>query len=118
MLLHEQLVDGDHTDDLILDLEGNGGQRPFQRDCAVVEIKALSARGNGSDHPFAKSCGKGLDARKGILAVRGDRAQLLRVLIKEQDGERLRSDEIEEDLLNDMNDLAKIERGVKLIAGD
>src|SRR5207248_3470691 len=115
---HEQLVDGDDADDLILDLEGNGGQRPFQRDYAVVEIKALSARGNGSNHAFAETRGKRIDVRKSILAVTGDRAQLLGVLVKEQDRERLRADEIEEDLLNDVNDFAKIECGVKLIAGN
>src|SRR5205823_6490713 len=82
VLLIEQFVDRDHADDLVLDLERNGGQRPIERNLPVVQIKTVAAARDTAEGSGAELGRDVLDARNGVLAIARDRAQLLGVFIE------------------------------------
>ena len=60
----------------------------------------------------------GLDAGHDVLTLRGNRLQLVGLLVEQQNGERFRADEVDDDLLHDLDDFPEVERGVELVAGD
>src|SRR4051812_28608990 len=122
VLLLQKTIDRDQSDDVILDLERNSGEWPL--DChqvvgivAVAEVTLAGFR-NFAEQSVAEGYGDVLDARHDVFAFGGDGFHLTGSLVHQKNGERLRSDEIDDDLLDDLNDFAEVERGVKLIAGD
>ena len=118
VVLRDQFVDRDHADDLVLDPQRNRGQRAIERRLAIAEIKTLAASRNAAQDPFTQMRPDALDAGHGVLAVAGDRAQLVGVFIEQKEGERLRADDVDDDVVNDLYHFPKVERGVQLITRD
>ena len=119
LLLLQQLVDGDQADHGVLDLQWHRGQRTVQADRTaawiLAEVVAFSILGRRAEDAVAQPHGKLVDACHHVLPFRGDGVQVVRFLIEHQDGEGSRSDQVDDDLLDDLDDLAEIERGVKLV---
>src|SRR5438045_3224957 len=121
VLLLQQPVDGDQPDDVLLDLERHRGQRLLQRHLpavdVLVDVVALAGLGHLAQDSFAQARGDRFHAGHDVLALAGDGLQLVRLLVEQKDGERLRADQVDDDLLHDLDDFAEVERGVELIAG-
>src|SRR5258707_129285 len=122
VLLPQKFVDHHQADDVFLDLERHRGQRLVERDLTAVfeiliDVVALARLRDAAEDAVAEARGDRLDAGHDVFAFRGDRLQLVRLFVEQQDRERFRADEIDDDLLNDLDDFAEVERGVELVAG-
>src|SRR5258708_34546667 len=101
VFLLEKFVDDHQADDMFLDLERHGGERLFQRHLAtvfhvLVDVVALAGLGHAAENTVAEAYRDGLDSEHDVLTLRGNRLQLVGLLVKQQNGERLRADEVDD----------------------
>src|SRR6185369_8433914 len=83
-----------------------------------VDVVALAGLGHLPHHAVAEADGDLVDVGHYVVAFGGDGLQLVRLLVEQEDGEGLGTDEVDDDFLDDLDDFAEVESGVELVAGD
>ena len=116
VFLLQELVDPDRADGSVLDPERNADQRLFH----VVAALAVAARHLAAGHAAADDPGTQGHAREFVerQPLARDGLETTCLLIGHVDGEHLGADQVDDDLQDDLENLAEIERRVELEARD